>query len=135
MSIADELGLSLKNHKDIQSRHSYNKYVFEYESLFSDIPLELIIETSFYQSVYPVEMHTVDCFVGKFCEKRGIEFPVPFEAATVYMNVQSLQRTFIDKVLPSVITDYRICRIEIQGICMILQRFSRKWNLLRNWMP
>jgi len=54
MNIAENLGCMLVNPEDIQSRHSYNKYVFEYESLFSDIPLEMIIETSFYQAVYPV---------------------------------------------------------------------------------
>ena len=47
--IVDEMGLTLTNPDDIQSKHSYNKYVLEYESLFSEIPLELIIETSFYQ--------------------------------------------------------------------------------------
>ena len=34
--IAGELGLKLSNPEDIQSRHSYNKYVFEYDSLFSE---------------------------------------------------------------------------------------------------
>ena len=52
MNIAKNLGCMLVNPEDIQSRHSYNKYVFEYESLFSDIPLEMVIETSFYQAVY-----------------------------------------------------------------------------------
>ncbi len=106
LSIADALGLVLTNPEDIQSRHSYNKYVFEYDSLFSDIPLELIVETSFYQSVYPVEAHRVDSFVGMFCEKHGTSLPVPFEAGTIQMNVQSLQRTFIDKVFA--ICDYRL---------------------------
>lgn len=104
--IADEMGLTLLNPEDIRSRHSYNKYVFDYESLFSEIPLELIIETSFYQAVYPVETHTVNSFVGRFCKERGIEFPIPFDAAFVDMQVQSLERTFIDKVFA--ICDYRL---------------------------
>lgn len=104
--IADDMGLTLTNPENIQSRHSYNKYVFEYESLFSEISLELIIETSFYQAVYPVETHKVNSFVGRFCEKRGIELPIPFEAAFIDMQVQSLERTFIDKVFA--ICDYRL---------------------------
>ena len=100
------MGLVLMNPEDIQSRHSYNKYVFEYESLFSEIPLELIIETSFYQAVYPVETHTVSSFVGRFCKERSIELPIPFDAAFVDMQVQSLERTFIDKVFA--ICDYRL---------------------------
>ena len=106
MEIAEDLGLVLANPEDIQSRHSYNKYVFEYESLFSDIPLELIMETSFYQSVYPVEMRRVGSFVGDFCEKSGIKLPIPFDASIVNMQVQSLERTFIDKVFA--VCDYRL---------------------------
>ena len=106
MNIAENLGCMLVNPEDIQSRHSYNKYVFEYESLFSDIPLEMIIETSFYQAVYPVESHVVHSFIGRFCEERDIVLPIPFEASIVEMPVQSLERTFIDKVFA--ICDYRI---------------------------
>ena len=105
-AIGDKMDFRLANPNDIQSRHSYNKYVFEYESLFSDIPLELIIETNFYQAVYPVEIHTVDSFVGKFCKERGISLPIPFDAVSVDMQVQSLERTFIDKVFA--VCDYRI---------------------------
>lgn len=106
MDLAENLGLSLMNDEDIQSRHSYNKYVFKYESLFSDEPLELIIETNFYQDVYPVEVHDVYSFVGKFCEKNVIILPIPFDEAKISMQVQSLARTFIDKVFA--ICDYRI---------------------------
>ena len=106
LSIADDLGLILTNPDDIQSRHSYNKYTFEYESLFSKEPLELIVETNFYQSVYPVEIIEVGSFVGNFCKERNIELPIPFEASTVQMRVQSLERTFIDKVFA--ICDYRL---------------------------
>ncbi len=105
-NIADKLRFTLFNSEDIKSKHSYNKYVFEYESLFSNIPLELIVETSFYQDVYPVELHDVNSFVGKFCANRGIQLPIPFDAATLNMQVQSLERTFIDKVFA--ICDYRL---------------------------
>ena len=37
--------------------YDYNKYVFAYDSLFSSIPMEIIIETSFYQSVYPIVLN------------------------------------------------------------------------------
>lgn len=104
--IGERMGFKLANPNDIQSRHSYNKYVFEYESLFSDILLEMIIETSFYQAVYPVGVHTVHSFIGRFCKERDIVLPIPFDAANVEMRVQSLERTFIDKIFA--ICDYRI---------------------------
>lgn len=104
--IGERMGFKLANPNDIQSRHNYNKYVFEYESLFSDIPLEMIIETSFYQAVYPVGVHTVHSFIGRFCKERDIVLPIPFDAANVEMRVQSLERTFVDKIFA--ICDYRI---------------------------
>ena len=91
--------------EDIKSRYEYNKYVFKYDSMFSTIPLEIVIETSYYQSVYPVEKHVVGSFVGKFCSERNIILPVPFEAEEVVMNVQSIERTFVDKVFA--VCDYK----------------------------
>ena len=106
MDISERIGLTLINPEQIQSRHSYNRYVFEYDSLFSSVPLELIVETSFYQSSYPAEERAVYSFIGKFCIENNIMLPVPFEASVVQMRVQSLERTFIDKVFA--VCDYRI---------------------------
>ena len=96
VEIAKSLGMELTNPDQIKSRYDYNMYVFSYDSLFSEKPMEIIVETSYYQTVYPAEKHEVGSFVGKFCKDNGISLPIPFEAATVIMNVQSLERTFID---------------------------------------
>ena len=106
IQIAESLGMTLSNPDKIRSRYDYNKYVFKYMSLFVSMPVEIIIETSYYQTAYPVEKHEVGSFVGRFCEERGIDLPIPFKAAKVYMNVQSIRRTFVDKVFA--ICDYRI---------------------------
>ncbi len=106
LSIGEELGLVIQNPSDIQSRHNYNRYVFAFGSFFSETPLELIVETSYYQTVYPVEKHTVSSIVGEFCRKNSIIFPIPFEAASFSMDVQTLERTFIDKVFA--VCDYKI---------------------------
>ena len=125
IDIAENLGLVLSNPEDIKSRYDYNKYVFKYESLFSVIPLEIIIETSYYQSVYPVDKHIVGSFVGRFCLDRNIILPVPFEAAEVMMNVQSVERTFVDKVFA--VCDYKIQNMQdrdsrhLYDICKLLR--------------
>lgn len=124
ISIAEGLGLSLSNLDEIKSRYDYNKYVFQYDSMFATIPLEIIVETSYYQAVYPVEKHVVGGFVGKFCKERKIKLPVPFDAAEVYMNVQSVERTFIDKVFA--VCDYKIQNMQdrdsrhLYDICKLL---------------
>ena len=125
IEIAENLGLVLSNPEDIKSRYDYNKYVFKYESLFSMIPLEIIIETSYYQSVYPFDKHVVGSFVGRFCLDRNIILPVPFEAAEVIMNVQSVERTFVDKVFA--VCDYKIQNMQdrdsrhLYDICKLLR--------------
>ena len=106
IQIAESLGMTLGNPDKIRSRYEYNKYVFKYMSLFVSMPVEIIIETSYYQTSYPVEKHEVGSFIGRFCEERGVDLPIPFKAAKVYMNVQSIRRTFVDKVFA--ICDYRI---------------------------
>ena len=125
IEIAENLGLVLSNPEEIKSRYDYNKYVFKYDSLFSVIPLEIIIETSYYQSVYPVDKHVVGSFVGRFCLDRNIILPVPFEAAEVMMNIQSIERTFVDKVFA--VCDYKIQNMQdrdsrhLYDICKLLQ--------------
>ena len=125
IEIAENLGLVLSNSEEIKSRYDYNKYVFKYDSLFSVIPLEIIIETSYYQSVYPVDKHVVGSFVGRFCLDRNIILPVPFEAAEVMMKVQSIERTFVDKVFA--VCDYKIQNMQdrdsrhLYDICKLLR--------------
>lgn len=124
ISIAEGLGLNLSNPDEIKSRYDYNKYVFQYDSMFATIPLEIIVETSYYQAVYPVEKHMVGSFVGRFCKERNIALPIPFEAAEVLMNVQSVERTFVDKVFA--VCDYKIQNMQdrdsrhLYDICKLL---------------
>ena len=128
IQIAESLGMTLANPDKIRSRHDYNMYVFKYASLFTSMPMEIIIETSYYQTVYPVEKHEVECFVGRFCAERGIELPIPFEAANVCMNVQSIKRTFVDKVFA--ICDYRIQNMQdrdsrhLYDICKLVEQIE-----------
>lgn len=128
LSIADELGLALSNTEEIKSRYDYNKYVFKYDSMFAQIPLEIIIETSYYQTVYPVEKKVVGSFVGKFCRKNDIVLPIMFEAAEVSMNVQTIERTFIDKVFA--VCDYKIQNMQdrdsrhLYDICKLVGKVS-----------
>lgn len=131
--ISEELGMILSNPDEIQSRYDYNMYVFKYDSLFSSIPMEMIVETSYYQTVYPVEDHKVGSFVGKFCEDKNIVLPISFEAATVMMKVQSMERTFIDKVFA--VCDYRIQDMQdrdsrhLYDICKLLPMIKMDHDL------
>lgn len=106
IAIAEELGLQLTNPEEVMSRHSYNKYVFKYSSFFSTELLEIIVETSYYQEVYPVVSHEVISFIEKYLESKNIHLPFSFPQAKFKMTVQSLERTLIDKIFA--VCDYRI---------------------------
>ena len=69
-----------------------------------------------------MERDSGDCF----CQDNGIILPIPFEAANVMMNVQSVERTFIDKIFA--VCDYVILnKIErnsrhLYDLCQLLNR-------------
>ena len=109
INIANNLGLDLSNPDMIKTRYNYNKYIFKYESLFDSDKLEIIIETSYYQSVYPVNKHIINSYIGSFCKNNNIKMPVPF-VIDFEMNVQSVERTFIDKIFA--VCDYKIQNME-----------------------
>ena len=106
MSIASTLGFTLTNPNNVMSRHDYNKYVFAYDSLFSDERLEIVIETSYYQISYPVNKRVINSYINSFCEKNNVKMPFDFAPIKFEMSVQSLERTFIDKVFA--VCDYKI---------------------------
>ncbi len=106
MKIASNLGFNLINPDNVMSRHDYNKYVFVYDSLFSKEKLEIVVETSYYQISYPVNKIEITSFINHFCKKNNVDMPFEFEAIKFEMDVQSLERTFIDKVFA--VCDYKI---------------------------
>ena len=109
MDASSKLGLKLSNLDTIKTRYNYNKYIFTYESLFSNDRLEIIIETSYYLGVYPIEKHHVNSYIESFCKKNNIKLPIPF-IPDFEINVQTLDRTFVDKVFA--VCDYRIENLE-----------------------
>lgn len=104
-----ELGMILENSNDIKSRYDYNRYEFSFSSLFTSIKQEVIVETSFYQSVYPTEKRRVLSYIEKFSETNKLTLPPECKISTVEMQVQCLDRTFIEKV-------FAICDYYVQNI-------------------
>ena len=106
MNTASKLGLVLTNPDKVMSRHDYNKYVFVYDSLFSEEKLEIVVETSYFQISYPANKKEISSYINSFCKNNNVEMPFEFDAMKFEMNVQSLERTFIDKIFA--VCDYKI---------------------------
>ena len=107
---AYSMGLDLINDIDIKSRYNYNKYYFSYNSLFATNKLEILVETNFFLKVFPVEEREVSSLIGNFCKNKGVKLPIRFDEVMTKMNVQSIKRTFIDKVFA--VCDYKIQNME-----------------------
>lgn len=128
LRIAADFGLTLANPEGIKSRYDYNKYIFQYNSMFAEFPLEIIVETSYYQAAYPAIPHRVNSFVGTFCRERRITLPVSFAAGETTMNVQTVERTLVDKVFA--VCDYKIQNMQnrdsrhLYDICKLLNRVA-----------
>lgn len=83
ITIADNLGLELSNASDIMSRYNYNKYIFKYDSMFSNNPLEIIVETSYYQTIYLIEQHILVVPLENFLCKKCLDLLITSEVANV----------------------------------------------------
>lgn len=106
ITIGDKLELKLENKDSIKSRYDYNKYEFTYKSLFSNIRQEILVETNFYQVVYPIRRQKVTSIIKTFCDNNKKKLPIVCDALSFEIFVQSVERTFIDKVFA--VCDYYI---------------------------
>ena len=102
LKTAEDLGLVLSNEKEIKSRYNYNKYKFEYDSLFTTNGQNIIVETSFYQTINDINIKKVFSFVEK-SDKNNL-LPTICDNLFFEMPVQTLERTLIDKIFA--ICDY-----------------------------
>lgn len=129
------LGLTLANPERVKSRHDYNMYEFIYTSFFSDRPSVILLETSFYQTSYPTIKCEIKSYVGSFSNKKQIKLPIPFQASSFMMEVQSLERTFVDKVFA--LCDYRLANMaakdsrHLYDIYKLLKKISLNENLCK----
>ena len=102
-NVASEMSLKILNEDEIRSRNVYNRYNVDYSSLFNrgdQLKSALIIETYAQNSSFPVNKKDVSNYIFQMSSSVGIselakDFPelFPFK-----MNVQTLERTFADKI-------------------------------------
>ena len=96
-----DLGMTLNNAEQIKSGMSYNDYKAEYKTLFdtNSIDATIRIETMFLVNAFPTITMPVTSLIYDYLNETGNQSVIekynlqPFE-----MTVQSLERTFVDKV-------------------------------------
>lgn len=100
--IADDLGLIIKNWNRIESDKDYNVYFLSYEPVmeYPDdvIQSEVKLETSLISYAFPIEVRSVGNLMNDYLSVKNKELIDEYDLAPFDMRVQSLSRTFIDKV-------------------------------------
>jgi predicted nucleotidyltransferase component of viral defense system len=101
IEIINDLNLKLTNREEVRSRRKYNKYKIEYPQSFKDSSLKetLLIETVFMVKAYPKEIKKVSSIICDYwVEKGNLEAIEKYNMRPFNIAVQTLERTFIDKV-------------------------------------
>lgn len=111
--ISEELGMPVANWEDIQSDRDYNAYLFSYESVFGlwddRLPQYVKLETALGSYSFPTQVVEIRNYIGDYLEGRGrTDLAEQFSLGRFSMNLQSLERTYIDTV-------FALCDYYLQG--------------------
>lgn len=118
--ISEELGMPIANWEETQSDRDYNAYLFSYESVFGlqddRLPQYVKLETALGSYSFPTQTVEIRNYIGDYLEGRGrTDLAERFSLGRFSMNLQSLERTYIDKV-------FALCDYYLQGKS---KRYSR----------
>lgn len=96
------LNLPIVNWSETRSRRDYNCYIFQYKPLTGLIPQNLVegvkLEIVLGSVPFPTVKKTVDSYVYKFLSIDNIDIVTDYALHPFTMEVQTLERTLIDKV-------------------------------------
>ena len=100
--ISEELGMPVANWEETQSDRDYNAYLFSYESVFGlqddRLPQYVKLETALGSYSFPTQEVEIRNYIGDYLEGRGrADLAERFSLGKFSMNLQSLERTYIDK--------------------------------------
>lgn len=109
IAVCDELKLELINKEEIEkhTHGNFNCYDIRYPIMFpsEDVKTELKVEMTYIQKCYPHEQSEAISYIGEFFTARGNrEVIAEYELDSFAVQVQSLERTLIDKIFA--ICDY-----------------------------
>ena len=118
--IGETLGMPIVNWQDTQSDRDYNAYLFAFDSVldFQDdrLPQYVKLETALASYSFPTQIVEIENYIGIYLQRNGrSELAQKYGLDKFPMNLQSLERTYIDKV-------FALCDYFLQGKS---KRYSR----------
>jgi len=100
--IEKELDLFIENFNNIESDKDYNHYDYYYDSVCSNLldklPSFVKLETALMSYAFPVEMKQIGNLIYDAIGDSEKELIDKYELFPFEMRVQSLERTFVDKI-------------------------------------
>lgn len=129
LSIVDDMNLSISNLNQTRSRRDYNRYVINYnstvESLTNALQSTVILETTYTTTSFPVNQKYVTSYIQQILLDEAPDLIDIHSLTPHQMKVQSLERTFIDKI-------FAICDYYLQNN---VTRHSRHFYDLYKLLP
>lgn len=117
--ISDELGMPIENWDSIESDKDYNYYLFAYQTVSDDkvpgIQSTVKLETALVSYSFPTEEKEISSIIYEEIKDTAPDIIADYGLETFTMKVQSVSRTFIDKI-------YALCDYYLEGKT---KRFSR----------
>ncbi len=111
-NISKVLDLPIVNWDETRSRRDYNCYMFDYEPIEGEVEKSLLagvkMEVALGSIAFPTVKMPVDSYVYQYLSKENMEIIQEFGLEPFEMTIQSLERTFADKV-------FAICDYYMEG--------------------
>lgn len=110
VEVADKLGLTIQNLEDTRSRRQFNRYIMAYPAngYQSAIVPSVIVETPLMALAEPVQKMPLDSLVTEAIRDEAPELVSKYELQPFEMKVQSIARTFTDKI-------FAVCDYYLEG--------------------
>lgn len=106
----DNIEMKLINPDEIKSRRDFNSYLIKFEQLFTpglDAVSDIVVETLVAYKPYPAKVSQVNNFVTSYLIEINRQDLIDiFELHPFSMLIQSIERTFIDKIFA--LCDYHL---------------------------
>lgn len=101
ISTINDFNFKLINPEDVKSRYDYNRYLINFPSVFdfSVVKQQLVIETSVFLRAFPSREMIATSFIYDYLHQISRnDIITQFSLEPFKLNVQGVERTFIDKL-------------------------------------